>query len=129
MNVINYKREINCSVDEAVERVSNALRNEGFGVLTRIDFHLKVKEKLNREMLPTVILGACKPSLAFDAIQENSDVASLLPCNVVVRDLGNGKTSIEVAKPTAMMEILGDPEVVKLSRDADLQLKRALEAM
>lgn len=129
MNVINYKREINCSVDEAVERVSNALRNEGFGVLTRIDFHLKVKEKLNREMLPTVILGACKPSLAFDAIQENSDVASLLPCNVVVRDLGNGKTSIEVAKPTAMMEILGDPELVKLSRDADLQLKRALEAM
>lgn len=129
MNVINYKREISCSVDEAIERVSQALKGEGFGVLTRIDFHLKVKEKLNKEMLPTVILGACKPSLAFEAFQHNSDVASLLPCNVVVRDLGRGKTSIEVAKPTAMMEILGDPELVKLSRDADLQLKRVLEAM
>ena len=129
MNSINLKREITCSIDEAIKRVEGALKTEGFGILTRIDFDSKVKEKLNKEISPTVILGACNPVLAYEAFQKNSDVASLLPCNVVVRDLGKGKVSIEVAKPTAMMEILGDQDLVNLAKDADVQLKRVLEAI
>jgi uncharacterized protein (DUF302 family) len=129
MNSVNFKREVSCSVDEAITRVGEALKTEGFGILTRIDFHLKIKEKLNKEMLPTVILGACNPQLAFEAFKKNPDVASLLPCNVVVRDLGTGKVSIEVAKPTAMMEMLGDQELVNLAKAADKQLAKVLEAI
>lgn len=129
MNSINFKREVTCSMDEAIKRAEAALKLEGFGILTRIDFHSKIKEKLNKEMLATVILGACNPNLAYEAFQKNSDVASLLPCNVVVRDIGKGKVSVEVAKPTAMMEILGDQELVQLAKTADTQLQRVLEAM
>lgn len=129
MNVINFKREITCSIDEAIKRVENALKAEKFGILTRIDFHTKIKEKLNKDISSTVILGACNPSLAYEAFQKNSDVASLLPCNVVVRDVGKGKVSVEVVKPTAMMEILGDRDLVNLAKDADAQLQRVLEAI
>ena len=74
-----------------------------------------------------MILGACNPQLAFDAYSANSDVASLLPCNAVVRDIGQGKISIELAKPTAMMEMLGDQRLIKLAATADEKLVRALE--
>jgi uncharacterized protein (DUF302 family) len=127
MNTISFKRELTCSVENAIKRSEDALKAEGFGILTRIDLHLKIKEKINKEIPITVILGACKPSLAYEAFQKNSDVASLLPCNVVVRDLGKGKVSIEIAKPTAMMKILGDEDLVKLAKEADTQLEHALE--
>lgn len=129
MKTINFKREITSSADAAVARVEAALKAEGFGILTRIDFHEKIKEKLNQDMLPLIVLGACKPSLAYEAIRKNPDVASLLPCNVVVRDIGNGKVSIEAAKPTAMMAILGDAELMKLAAEADGQLERAIEKL
>lgn len=126
-NSVNCKREISADVDGAVERVTAALKGEGFGVLTRIDFHAKIKEKLGKELKPVVILGACNPQLAYEAFQRNTDVASLLPCNAVVRDLGNGKVSVEFAKPSAMMEMLGDQALVALAKDADASLARVLE--
>lgn len=127
MNGINFKRQISGTVEEIVQRVTEALKEEGFGTLTRIDLHSKVKEKLGKEIRPVIILGACNPQLAFEAYEQNSDVASLLPCNAVVRDLGNGRVSVEFAKPTAMMEVLGDRKLVELAKSADERLQRALE--
>ena len=124
---VNMKREINATVEEAVERVTSALKTEGFGILTRIDLHEKIKEKLGKDLPPVVILGACNPQLAYEAFQYNSDVASLLPCNAVIRETGSGKVSIELAKPTAMMEILGDQEMVNLAKTADEKLEKALK--
>jgi uncharacterized protein (DUF302 family) len=124
---INIKREIQGSVDEAVGRITQALKDEGFGVLTRIDLHAKFKEKLGKDVPATVILGACNPQLAFEAYSRAPDVTSLLPCNAVVRELGPGRVSIELALPTALMEILGDPALVGLAREADQKLGRALD--
>ncbi|OGA32373.1 MAG: hypothetical protein A2W81_02955, partial [Betaproteobacteria bacterium RIFCSPLOWO2_12_61_14] len=84
MTTINFKREIAGTVDQAVERITKALGVEGFGILTRIDMHSKIKEKTGKEIIPTVILGACNPMLAYEAYTANSDVASLLPCNAVI---------------------------------------------
>ena len=128
-NSVNFKREMVSSVEGAVERVTAALQVEGFGILNRIDFHTKIKEKLGKDLKPVVILGACNPSLAFEAYQRNSDVASLLPCNAVIRDLGNGKVSVELAKPTGMMAMLGDQELVTLAREADVRLQKVLESL
>ena len=105
MNAINFKREISATLDEAIERATKALGAEGFGVLTRIDMHTKIKEKTGKELIPTVILGACNPMLAYEAYTANSDVASLLPCNAVVREIAPGKISLEFVKPTSMMQI------------------------
>jgi uncharacterized protein (DUF302 family) len=127
MNAINFKKEIAGSMGGAIERVTKALAVEGFGVLTRIDMHTKIKEKTGKDIIPTVILGACNPMLAHDAYTANSDVASLLPCNAVVREVAPGKISVELAKPTSMMKILGDSKLVNMAREADAKLQRALE--
>lgn len=126
MSAINFKREISDTVDNAVERATKALAAEGFGILTRIDMHTKIKEKTGKDIVPTVILGACNPNLAYEAYTRNSDVASLLPCNAVVREVAPGKISLEFAAPTGMMRILGDPELTELAAEADTRIQRAL---
>lgn len=127
--IINFKREIPATLDQAVERVTKALGAEGFGILTRIDMHLKIKEKTGKEIIPTVILGACNPNLAYEAYTANSDVASLLPCNAVVREIAPGKVSVELAAPSAMMRMLGDDKLVALAQEADARIERALAAV
>lgn len=126
MEAINCKRVIDATLDAAIERASKALATEGFGILTRIDMHAKIKEKTGEEIIPTVILGACNPQLAAAAYRANSDVASLLPCNAVLREIAPGKISVEFVKPTAMLRVLGDAALVALAREADERIERAL---
>ena len=126
MNPINFKREISDTFDHAIERTTKALAAEGFGILTRIDMHSKIKEKTGKEIIPTVILGACNPLLAYEAYTANSDVASLLPCNAVIREIAPGKISVELAAPSGMMRILGDAKLIELAREADTRIERAL---
>ena len=128
MSDINFKREIDATLDEAIARITQALGSVGFGILTRIDMHAKIKEKTGKDIVPTVILGACNPHLAYEAYTANSDVASLLPCNAVVREIAPGKISLELAKPSAMMRMLGEEGLVHLAGEADAKLQRALEA-
>ena len=129
MTPINFKREISGTVDHAIERVTRALGAEGFGVLTRIDMHSKIREKTGKDIIPTVILGACNPNLAYEAYTANSDVASLLPCNAVIREIAPGRISLEFVKPTAMMQILGDTGLAELAREADAKIERALSSV
>lgn len=126
MNDINFKREISATLDEAIDRATKALGAEGFGILSRIDMHTKIKDKTGKDIIPTVILGACNPMLAYEAYTMKSDVASLLPCNAVVREVAPGKVSLEFAKPTGMMKMLGDEKLVALAAEADAKIARAL---
>ncbi len=128
MNAINFKREIEGTLDEGIDRATKALAAQGFGVLTRIDMHSKIKEKTGKDIVPTVILGACNPNLAFEAYTANSDVASLLPCNAVVRVVAPGRVSLEFAAPTGMMRILGDAKLEALAAEADKRIQAALAA-
>ncbi len=127
MIVINFKREITDNLDHAVDRATKALAAEGFGILTRIDMHSKIKEKTGKDIAPIVILGACNPNIAYEAYTMNSDVASLLPCNAVIREVAPGKMSVEFAAPSGMMRILGDAKLTALATEADARIKRALE--
>jgi uncharacterized protein (DUF302 family) len=126
MSTINFKREISDTLDHAVERSTKALAAEGFGILTRIDMHTKIKDKTGKEIIPTIILGACNPNLAYEAYTANSDVACLLPCNAVIREIKPGVISLEFAKATSMMTILGDNNLVTLAVEADQKIERAL---
>lgn len=126
---INFKREIPATLDQAIERVTKALAAEGFGILTRIDMHLKIKEKTGKDIVPTVILGACNPLMAYEAYAANSDVAGLLPCNAVVREVAPGRVSVELAAPSAMMKILGDAALIALAKEADTRIEKALAAV
>ena len=126
MQEVNLKKEVLGEVENYVIKVTEKLKEQGFGVLNRIDLHTKIKEKINKDIRPTVILGACNPQLAYEAFLENSDVASLLPCNAVIRDIGGGRVSVELAKPTFMMKMLDDPKLVELAKEADRRLGVAL---
>jgi uncharacterized protein (DUF302 family) len=126
---INFKREIAATVDQAIERATKALAAEGFGILTRIDMHSKIKEKTGKDIIPTVILGACNPNLAYEAYTANSDVASLLPCNAVIREIAPRKMSVEFIKPTSMMMVLGDAKLTALAAEADTRIERALASV
>lgn len=92
--------------DEAVARVRVALADAGFGVLTEIDLRATVKAKLDVDVAPQVILGACRPQLAHQALQANPSVAALLPCNVVVRSLDEGHSVVEAFDPDVMSSLL-----------------------
>ncbi len=126
MIAINFKREVADTFDHAIERATKALAAEGFGILTRIDMHSKIKEKTGKDIIPTVILGACNPNLAYEAYTANSDVASLLPCNAVIREVAPGRVSVELAAPSGMMKILGDAKLTALAAEADAKIERAL---
>jgi uncharacterized protein (DUF302 family) len=126
MTDINCKREIRDTLDNAIDRATKALAAEGFGILTRIDMHGKIKEKMGKDIIPTVILGACNPNLAYEAYTANPDVASLLPCNAVIREVAPGAISMEFALPSGMMRILGDEKLAQLAREADTRIQRAL---
>lgn len=129
MSTINIKKEVLGSLEAVIHQVTEALKTEGFGVLTRIDLHSKVKEKIGKDLPPVVILGACHPGLAYEAYSYNSDVASLLPCNAVIRDLGNNQISVELAKPSSLMKIIGDKKLEEMAFSADERLQSALNQL
>lgn len=114
--------------EEVLTAVQNALKEQGFGVLTTIDVKATLKGKLGLDMERYVILGACNPPLAHRALETEREVGLLLPCNVVVREV-NGKTRVEIADPKAMLGIVGNPALDELANEARSRLERALQTL
>ncbi len=122
------RRESGLPFHQAVEAVREALKAQGFGVLTEIDVQATLKAKLGVDMPPYLILGACNPPLAHRALSANPEVGLLLPCNVVVRDTGRGIV-VEAMDPEAAMSIVKDAEVAQVAREARSKLEAALAAL
>jgi len=114
--------------DQAVERVTEALQGEGFGVLTEIDVKATLKKKLDVDFRRYVILGACNPPLAHRALSTELDIGLLLPCNVIVYEDGEGSV-VSAADPSAMMDVSGNPDLQPIAREARERLERAIEAL
>jgi uncharacterized protein (DUF302 family) len=114
--------------EQTVERVTEALKGEGFGVLTMIDVKATLKEKLDADFRKYVILGACNPPLAYRALGADLDVGLLLPCNVVVYE-ENGGSVVAIADPMAMLGIIHKPEIENVAREARAKLRRVIEAL
>jgi uncharacterized protein (DUF302 family) len=115
--------------DETVAAVRERLAEQGFGVLTEIDVAATLRSKLGVEVLPMVILGACRPELAHRAIAAEPSIAALLPCNVVVREAGSGVTVVEAADPDAMMQFAGGGALREVAAEARQRLSAALTAL
>ncbi len=113
----------------ALDRVGEALRKEGFGVLTRIDVRATMKEKLGVEVAPCVILGACNPPLAHRALTIEPEVALMLPCNVVVRDLGNGRVRVEAVNTIAMMSLFPKFDLVPIAAEVNEKMERVVNSL
>jgi uncharacterized protein (DUF302 family) len=115
--------------DETVAGVREALSEQGFGVLTEIDVRATMKEKLDLDVPAQVILGACRPKLAHQAMSAAPSIAALLPCNVVVRDAGDEGTVVEVIDPDAMSQLEDDPAIAEVAAEARTRLRAALDRL
>ena len=131
MTEMAYNVSLDTPYDESLERVINALKDEGFGVLTRIDVHDTFKEKLGVEFPKYAILGACNPPLAHKALSARPDAGLMLPCNVVVEEVDGG-TLVRIVNAAAMMQaggLDGDPVLKEVGGEAEARLKRVAEAI
>ena len=129
MKELGISRTVDLGYDETVEKVRATLANEGFGVLSEIPIHEKLKEKLGVEFRRYMILGACNPPLAHKALQSNPEIGLLLPCNVVVYE-NEGKTVVSAIDPDVMVAVAGDNAVMKeVAADARARLERAIAAV
>lgn len=116
--------------DDAVQRATEALKTEGFGVLTTIDVKQTLKQKLDREFRKYIILGACNPPLADRALHAELEIGLLLPCNVIVYETEPGRSAVAAMAPIAALGIVGDNlELAKVAREADERLRRALASV
>jgi uncharacterized protein (DUF302 family) len=120
---------VNDSFDSAVERVTDALKVEGFGILTMIDVQATMKKKLDADMRPYKILGACNPTLAHKAIEAEPDIGLLLPCNVIVREAEDGSVVVGFMDPAEVLGLVGRPELKELGGDVLSRMERVRDAM
>ncbi len=120
--------ELDTSYDDTVGRVTEALKDQGFGILTEIDVRQTLKDKLDVDIEPQVILGACNPGLAHRALEIDPRVAALLPCNVVVRT-ENGRTVVEALDPKLIAEIPDNPDLAPIAEEAGQRIQAALDAL
>ena len=117
------------SVDEAVARATEALKAEGFGVLTTIDVQATLKSKLGVDFPEYRILGACNPTLAHDALQIEDKVGTMLPCNVVVHSLADGRTEVAAIDPVASMQAISNPQLRQAAEQVREKLQRVIESL
>jgi uncharacterized protein (DUF302 family) len=111
------------------ERVEAALSEQGFGVLTEIDVAATLKKKLGKEVAPQVILGACNPALADRALEAETSIGLLLPCNVVLRSVGENRTVVEALDPAVMVTFTGNAALEPIAAEARARLDAALDAL
>ena len=129
MSTLSFRREVKGNFDEVVERVTVAIKPAGFGILTRIDFDQKMKEKLDETVPRTVVLGACNPAVAFEVYKKTTDVTLFIPCNIVVREIEMGKIIVEAIKPSAMLQMLPQVEFSETLKQAEESLEAAINSL
>lgn len=122
-------RTLDRSFEETIQHVTEALKTEGFGILTEIDIRETLKEKLDVDFRPYRILGACNPALAHQALQVEPHIGLMLPCNVIVQDAGEGKTEVSAVDPVASMSAIENEALGDISMQVRARLERVIESL
>jgi uncharacterized protein (DUF302 family) len=128
MTELGFQSTLNLKYEAALEKVTEALKAEGFGVLTSIDVKETMKKKLDADFRKYTILGACNPPLAYKALTARPDVGLLLPCNVIVYEEGDA-TVVNIIDPLSMINFIQDPALESVAEEARRRLKRVSDAI
>mgnify|MGYP000285292111 CR=1 FL=1 len=125
----HFTKTLDCGFDEAVARATKALADQGFGVLTTIDVSATMKAKLGADMKPYVILGACNPQFAYRALQAENKIGTMLPCNVVVQDIGGGQTEVSAVNPLESMSAVKNPDLLPIATEVTSRLQTVVSSL
>jgi len=121
------EKNVNMPMAEAEEKVRAALKEAGFGIITEIDMQATLKKKIDKDIKPYKILGACNPGFAYQAIQEEEKIGIMLPCNVTLIDNGNNTTNVAVMDPVSALSIVENDKIQPFAQEVRQKLQTALE--
>jgi uncharacterized protein (DUF302 family) len=122
-----FSKTIHASFEEAILRATESLKKEGFGVLTEIKIHEKLKEKLGVDFQRYTILGACNPAFAYKALQAENKIGTMLPCNVIVQELAKDEIEIAAVNPIESMKAIQNPELGAVAAQVTEMLRKVVE--
>jgi uncharacterized protein (DUF302 family) len=122
-------KKIDATFEQAIDEVKEALAIQGFGVISEINMQQKLKEKLNVDFRRYIILGACNPAYAYKALQDEDKIGTMLPCNVIVQELGKNEIEVAAIDPIASMMAIENPKLAKLAGEIKHKLERAIESL
>lgn len=123
-----YKKQVDLSYQDAVERAKEELQKEGFGVLTEIDVKATLKKKLDVDFMNYIILGACNPPFAHQALQAETDIGLLLPCNIIIYET-DGKTFVSSIVPTTAMNMVENEHLRSIASEVESKLKKVIDSI
>lgn len=123
----HFNKTVDMDIDAAEARVTELLKERGFGVLTHIDVQATMKKKLDEDMPAYRILGACNPSFAFKALSSEKLIGTMLPCNVIVRDAGDGRTEVAAVDPIASMQGVDNPALGEIANEVQGRMRSLIE--
>jgi uncharacterized protein (DUF302 family) len=124
-----FEKTLNTDFETAVLNATEALKKEGFGVLSEINIHEKLKEKLNVDYPKYRILGACNPPLAYEALKKENKIGVMLPCNVIVREISENETEVAAVDPVASMQAIENEELGSIAGDVQQKLKKVIASL
>ena len=122
-------KKIDATFEQAIDEVKEALAIQGFGVLSEINMHDKLKEKLDVDFRRYTILGACNPGYAYKALQNEDKIGTMLPCNVIVQELGNNEIEVAAIDPLVSMMAIENPKLAKIAGEIKTKLERVIESL
>ncbi|MDP3432217.1 MAG: DUF302 domain-containing protein [Bacteroidota bacterium] len=122
-------KKIDATFEQALDEVKESLGIEGFGVLSEINIHEKLKEKLDVDFRRYTILGACNPAYAYKALQKEDKIGTMLPCNIVVQELGKNEIEVSAIDPIASMMAIENPKLAKIAGEIKVKLERVIASL
>jgi uncharacterized protein (DUF302 family) len=129
MNYYFSKSLVNVTFDEAIQKVTESLKEEGFGILTEIDIKATLKKKLDVDFYNYKILGACNPPFAYKALLTEDKIGTMLPCNVIVQEKEAGKVEVSAVDPAASMQAVENGELIDIANEIRARLQKVIEAL
>jgi uncharacterized protein (DUF302 family) len=124
-----FGKSLKTDFETAVAKTKEALKSEGFGVLSEIDIHEKLKEKLGIDFRRYKILGACNPAYAYKALQKEDKIGVMLPCNVIIQEIIEGKIEVAAVDPIASMSAIENPELMNIAGEIQKKLKNVIDKL
>lgn len=122
-------KKLKTDFNSAINKVTEKLKDEGFGVISTINLHEKLKEKLDVDFRKYTILGACNPGFAYEALQMEDKIGTMLPCNVIVQELGDGEVEVAAINPVESMQAVNNPQLDEVAADVKLMLGKAIDRL